>query len=298
MNVRPEKFVQVYRLYITDVSDVLTNYLTTSHRNEGLTILYDNNDTSKPYVTIDTDMSSHYLTRGRVTQNLYSIITVYLPVIKDIDELSHLELLHRAGDFLNFLRLGSLYANCSAYLKCHGFFLNYIFQNYPSLHGLVLTGLTIAKCSPIPQSNTLIKRVEMFECNLSHQVFPELSLCLASLSNLWISDHFQVDSEGRMQNDYNHYIIEMPNTSFDTPTWQRHARTFIDYTSINVKIVTLAKLYCYCAEENGAVVESSDVLFYKSMDIQDSLSLYIQCQDIKHLHLFLYCPTSWRINFT
>jgi hypothetical protein len=268
-------------LVIRDISGALTKYFNAVELNNiKLKVEYwGSNHLDKSCVYID------YPTRQNRSIQLNPDVKVCFRQVEDGNELPYLQLLRSTGRLLKSLSLQGGFPG-------HTYCLGQILQYCTSLVKLELFFLTFTKDCLASRTNTSIKHLQVFGCDIPKDVYPELSILLPSLSSICIR---QTDSKGNDGNNNDNYIIEMLNTSFDNVTWKVASTS----GNINIKVVTPAKSYYYVISHHfaNAPAESSDVLFEKSLDIQDEPSLYIKCQDIEKLQLIVG-KRSWPISFT
>jgi hypothetical protein len=175
-----------------------------------------------------------------------------------------------------------------------------ICRQCPSLENLDVSTTAINNSGSQLQTNTSIRNVMVGFCDISQELFPELSIHLTSLSNLCLLDCKLLDDDGIYSKDHHYILIEMPNTTFDTLTWTWDTDEIFrgpKFNNIVFRVDTSSKTYCCIGNEDGSIDELSGASFQKSWDDNTILSFYIQCHDIKKFDV-THDNYSWNIVFT
>jgi hypothetical protein len=241
---------------------------------DNLSIIYQH---YPPYIQLHNEASKY-------------IFTAYFDMIQDSkDQLPHFRLIRNVGCYLKVLHFGpSKMDTGGEFLNRYGLHLDYILQQCHSLDRLHLSNLILTNCGSVPRTHKSIQKLSISNCRVSQRFFQELSVRFQSLHNLYLKNLCIEDSSGNYQKWYQEYMIEMPNTTFDTLTWVMDDPRFRKFDTLNVDIVTATESYYYVVSKDGSIAESSYISFVSVWDSLNTFSMHIQCQDMQKLDLTVF----------
>jgi hypothetical protein len=285
-----KRIVAVERIFIDDIPGVLTDYFNRRKVDARLLISH-SNYFSVPCLKIIKDKA--HTGHGDIS------IEVQLLMVQNRNEFIFFTLLHRIGSFFNSLIFEAIPHHVCGF-ELDGAALDVICQKCTSLEYLKLISTTITGSTlQLQQTNTSIRNITMEYCDISHELFPALSIRLPLLSNLSLKHCGIMNSDKTyLGEDYN-TLINMPNTSFNTLSWTdyypRYSKFKFKRAIIRIDISSIT--YLYIGKKDGSITRRSIEPFQKFWKYKRESALHIRCQDIKKLNV-IYDNYSWEIVFT